>query len=164
MAKRKTKGTKGKSKGTKGKTKGKLDPIANAIRLTFSYDGDKINVTSKQKINKFLPPADNIAGQEASSRFWYELRDSKSNVIYDQNLNDIIKDDVEIFSTNPNDPAFMMHELSDKKGVFSIVIPDMPDSTGFELFTKITQKDKTMKIHEEKKKIFHLNIKGDDNQ
>lgn len=162
MAKRKSKSPKGKSKGTKGKSIRKLDADANAIRLTFSYEGDKINIISKQKINKILPPSDNIAGQEISSRFWYELRDSKRNVIYEQNLNDIISDDIEIFSTNPDDPAFVRHKLSDKKGVFSIVIPDMPDSTGFELFTNITQKDETMKIREEKKKIFHLDIKGDD--
>jgi hypothetical protein len=152
-----------KSKGTKPKSKGTLD--ANAIRITFSYDGDKLSVKSKQKIDKFLPPDDDIAGQDLPSRYWYQLTDSKNNVLHRQNLNDIIKEDIEVFSTNPDDPAFMTYEQSDKKGVFSIVIPDMPGSTRFELFTDVPQTDKTMKIHEVTKKIFHLNIKGgDDNQ
>ena len=70
-----------------------------ALRLTFSYEGNNIQLISQQKIEKVLPPSgpsDNI--QPNQTGFWYELTDSNHNILYRQVMDFPIKADTEVFS------------------------------------------------------------------
>jgi hypothetical protein len=139
------------------------DQKNKAIRLTFSYEGDNITLVSRQKVDKFLPSSALSVNPPVSSKSWFELSDPQRNLIHTRSLDNLIKKDMEVFSEDPNN-SIHRQKIPDIKGTFSILIPDIPNATNFDIFTLPVTTDSAL-MAENKKNVFHLNIKeGQDNQ
>jgi hypothetical protein len=129
-----------------------------ALRLTFSYEGNNIRLISQQKIDKLLPPSgpfDNI--QQNQTGFWYELSDSSHNILYRQVMNFPIKNDTEVFSKDPKE-SIIRQKITDIRGTFSILIPDIPQANNFDMFSSPISSEGVRSIEEPPTKIFHLNL------
>jgi hypothetical protein len=134
----------------------------SAIRLTFSYEGNKIRLISKQKIQKRLPgriSPDIQKGQTPG--FWLELSDDNWRLLYRQIIDNPIRIDTEVFSENPNE-SITRHELADIKGNFSLVIPDILDARNLDLFGSPVLSEGTRGLQKPAAKIFHLDLKEDE--
>jgi hypothetical protein len=126
-----------------------------ALRLTFSYEGNNIQLISQQKIEKVLPPSDNI--QQNQTGFWYELTDSENNTVYRQIMNSPIKIDMEVFSNDPKE-SIIRQQITDIRGIFSIVVPDIPQAKNFDMFSSPIVSEGIAGIQKPATKIFHLNL------
>jgi hypothetical protein len=137
----------------------KIDKKNNAIRLTFSYQGDSINLISRQSVEKLVTIPPESKSPEHISETWFELSDSKRNVIHRQNLNNLIRKDMEVFSDDPNN-SISRHKVDEMKGTFSILVPDVSEADSLDIFTLPTSSAKEARISEmNKKNIFHLKLK-----
>ena len=133
------------------------------IRLTFTYEGDNITLLARQKVEKLLPSSSTSVNPQESSKFWFELSDSQLNTVYSQTLDNLIKEDMEVFSEDPYS-SIIRQKVEDIKGTFSILIPDISNVTNFDIFTAPVTSDFALRA-EQKKNVFHYNIReGQDNQ
>lgn len=129
-----------------------------ALRLTFSYEGNNIQLISQQKIEKVLPPSgpsENI--QPNQTGFWYELTDSRHNILYRQVMDFPIKTDTEVFSNDPSE-SIIRQEITDIRGTFSILVPDIPQANNFDMFSSPIMSEGVRGIEAPATKIFHLNL------
>ena len=137
--------------------------VTKAKRLTFSYENNNIKLIDEQKINKIIPPSVPLTELENKSvNFLLEVSDDKNNTLYRQVIENQIKRDIEIFSNEPKE-SISRKELSEIKGVFSVVIPDQPEAESLDIFRS---RDFTRETREsiledtDTNKIFHLNLKS----
>jgi hypothetical protein len=136
----------------------------NAKRLTFSYEGDKIKLIEQQNIQKIVPPSVTVDTKNNRSGFWFEITGDKQDVLYRRIIDNPIKTDIEVFSDEKVTESVSRHKVSDIKGAFSIVIPDIPEAEGLDLFGSPIREEKgerTLDIKKPSTKIFHLNLKKD---
>jgi hypothetical protein len=131
-----------------------------AIRLTFSYKGPEIRLISRQRLEKALPPHTQSVTQPEQAGFWYELADSKQNVVYKRAINNPIRVDTEVFSDDPRQ-SISRKKLSDISGTFSLVVPDIPDSNFLNLFSSPIIEEGVKGLQKPAKRIFHFNLKED---
>jgi len=127
-----------------------------AIRLTFSYKGTEIKLISQDKFEKILPPSSNISNR---SGFWYEVAGDKQNVLYQRIISNPIQTDIEVF-TNDSKESIMRQKISQIEGVFSILIPDLPEAKTFSLFSSPIEKGE-IAIQKAATKIFQMNLEGE---
>ena len=136
----------------------KTDKKNKAVRLTFSYQGDKINLISRQSVEKLITIPPESKNPEYISETWFELSDSKRNVIHRQNLNNLIRKDMEVFSDDPNN-SISRHKVDEIKGTFSILVPDVSEADSLDIFTLPTSSVKEARFSDENKKnVFHLKL------
>jgi hypothetical protein len=134
----------------------------SAVRLTFSYEGNKIDLISKQKIKKRLPVPPRLGIQkEQTPGFWLELSNDNKRLLYRQIMDNPIRIDTEVFSENPNE-SITRHELADPKGTFSMVIPDIPDARNLDLFGSPILSEGMRGLQKPATKIFHIDLKEDE--
>jgi hypothetical protein len=134
----------------------------NAKRLTFSYEGNQIKLISQQNIQKVVPPSVTRDTQNNRSGFWFEITSDKQNVLYRRVIDNPIKTDIEVFSDEKETESISRYKISDIKGAFSIVIPDIPEAEGLDLFGSPIKEEKgerTLDIKKPSTKIFHLDLK-----
>jgi hypothetical protein len=135
----------------------------NAKRLTFSYEGNQIELIGEQDIQKVVPPSFTGDTKDNRSGSWFEITGDKQNILYRQTIDNPIKTDVEVFSDEKETESISRHKISDVKGAFSIVIPDIPEAQGLELYGSPMKEEKgvrTLDIKKPSTKIFHLNLKN----
>ena len=85
-------------------------------------------------------------------------------MLYRRIIDNPIKTDIEVFSDEKVTESVSRHKVSDIKGAFSIVIPDIPEAKGLDLFgSPIIEErgERTLDIKKPSIKIFHLNLKKD---
>lgn len=116
-----------KSKSTKVVAKPKSRKAAakspKALRLTFSYKGDKVKLISQQSVQMTLPPSDSLEGYEEHKGFWAELKNDKKKTLYRRVLHNPTRNDAEVFSDDPAE-GISRKMMPDRTGVFSVVVPD----------------------------------------
>jgi hypothetical protein len=127
--------------------------ITNAIRLTFSYKGTDIKLISQDKIEKILPPSSNISNRSGS---WYEVADDKQNLLYQRIISNPLQTDIEVFS-NESKESIMRQKISQIEGVFSILIPDLPEAKTFSLFSSPIERGE-IAVQKEATKIFQMDL------
>ena len=127
-----------------------------AIRLTFSYEGNNVSLISEQNIEKMLPPSTQFDNLQNQAGFWYELTDTRKNVIYRQLIDNPIKEDMEVFSDDPKQ-SITRQKRTDIRGTFSIVIPNIPEANSFDLFNNpLASED--IRDSQRAQNIFHLDL------
>lgn len=100
--------------------------------------------------------------QNNRSGFWFEITGDKQNVLYRRVIDNPIKTDIEVFSDEKETESISRHKISDIKGAFSIVIPDISEAEGLDLFGSPIKEEKgerTLDIKKPSTKIFHLDLK-----
>jgi hypothetical protein len=94
-----------------------------ALRLTFSYEGDKVKLISQQSVQMTLPPSDSLEGYEEHKGFWAELKNDKKKTLYRRVLHNPTRNDAEVFSDDPAE-GISRKMVPERTGVFSVVVPD----------------------------------------
>ena len=105
----------------------------SAIRLTFKYRGQEIELVSSQTVDMKVPPADPLTWDERSSGFWVLLRDGGGKSLYRRVSSDPIRTSVEVPSDDPKRP-FTRHDVASPEGVFVLLVPDLPQAQSVALF------------------------------
>jgi hypothetical protein len=95
-----------------------------AIRLQIRYDKSGFSITDSRPLETLAPASHALDAPRATSGFWVELRDAKNNVLYRRVMHNPVQSDVEVF-----DPEGLhRHAVEDPTGVFTVLVPDMPDA------------------------------------
>ncbi len=97
-----------------------------AIRLTFSYDGDAIELVAAQRLAKFVPRSDPLDEADERSGFWIELCGRDNVRLFRRILPHPIARDREIFPENLHG-EIIRQPIARPKGIFSVVIPELRD-------------------------------------
>jgi hypothetical protein len=94
-----------------------------AVRLTFSYQGEKVKLISQQPVEMTVPPSDSLEGYEQNKGFWAELKSDKDKTLYRRVLHNPTRNDAEVFSDDP-EQSISREPTPKRTGVFVVVIPD----------------------------------------
>jgi hypothetical protein len=97
---------------------------AKAIRMVMAFDGDQVTLVSQQAVEMVLPPSDPLEGTAGQKGFWYELRDAQDRPLYRKVMHHPMREDVEVFSNDPQQHSVARHTVPNRKGVFVVLIPD----------------------------------------
>ena len=116
--------SKAKARKTPAKAEaGKTSPGPNkAMRLTFSYDGNKVKLLSQQRIDMVVPSSDRLKGY-GEKGFWAELKSASDKTLYRTVMHNPTKDDAEVFPESPAE-GISREPAPKRKGVFVVVVPD----------------------------------------
>lgn len=107
---------------------------AHTLRLTFSYEGSKVQLVSKQSLEMVPPPSDPITEQDEMTGFWYEVRDAENQPLYRRAVHNPIKFAVELPSGNPEE-SFSWERVSEPSGSFVLLMPDLDQAQSLILFS-----------------------------
>jgi hypothetical protein len=103
-----------------------------SMRLTFSYDGDDVQLLSRQKVAMIPPPSDPTDELNNANGFWLDVKDTSGITLYRRVMHPAVRTDSEVFS---NDPAQTIHRtpIDEPKGTFTIVIPNISGADSLSL-------------------------------
>ena len=136
-AARKTKATRARTKSKSGstvktrsrqpsqKTKS-AKPVTEApkaLRLTFSYDGDKVKLIGRQSVEMKVPPSDPVKGFKKQKGFWAEVKGAQDRTLFRRVMHNPTRNDAEVFSDDPYE-GISREPAPTRKGVFVVVVPD----------------------------------------
>ena len=116
--------SKKKAKPRKKPAKSSPEPT-KALRLTFSYDGDKVKLISQQRTEMIVPPSDPVSGFRKQKGFWAEVKSESDKTLYRQVMHNPTRNDAEVFP-DPDTPGegISRQPAPKRKGVFVVVVPD----------------------------------------
>lgn len=114
---------------------------AHTLRLTFSYEGSKVELISQQSLEMVPPPSDPITEQDEMTGFWYELRDVENHPLYRRAVHNPIKFAVELPSRNREAP-FAWEKVSQPSGSFVLLMPDLDQAQNLILFSSPLEPEK----------------------
>jgi hypothetical protein len=134
------------------------DWVSKAIRLTFDYEQERLKVISEEKIEKIVPLFREIDDKESGT--WIELKDKKGNVLHTQAMDIPFGPDREVFSSDPEEPSITRENISDFKGTFSILIPDLSEVAEVEIFSSPVFSEAG--LSGKATKIFHHSLKKEE--
>lgn len=95
------------------------------LRLTFSYDGDRIELVSRQRVQMILPASHPLDDGEGQSGFWFTVRAEDGRPLYRRATEPPIRVDAEVFSTEPTQNIQRI-AVSRPRGTFVLLVPDLP--------------------------------------
>jgi hypothetical protein len=120
----------------KGKTPG-------AVRLTFSYKGERLKLEKQQVLKMTPPPSDELKEQKEASGFWVEVSDAKRKVLYRRTMHNPIRRYAEVRADDPDRPL-AMQEVKDPSGIFTILIPHIDKAVEVTLFGSPVEEKKRL--------------------
>jgi hypothetical protein len=94
-----------------------------AVRLTFSYDGDKVKLISQLQVEMTVPHSDATKGFAQHKGFWAELKGQQDQTLYRHLMHNPTKNDAEVFSDDP-EQSISRQPAPKRKGVFVVVVLD----------------------------------------
>jgi hypothetical protein len=107
----------------KSKSEKPVAEYSNAMRLTFSYDGDNVKLVSQQPVEMIVPPSDPLKGFQKHKGFWAELKSDQDKTLYRRVMHNPTRNDAEVFSDDP-EQSISREPAPKRKGVFVVVVPD----------------------------------------
>jgi hypothetical protein len=102
-------------------------PEPRAIRLTFAYAGDRIELTDTQRLAMFVSPSDAFEPERDRSGFWVEVRDADEQPLFRRLMHHPIETTREVFPADLHG-EIIRTPVADPRGVFSVVIPEIADA------------------------------------
>ena len=112
--------TKRKPRQTKSGARRTVSKTRKALRLIFSYEGDKVKLVSKKAVRMTIPPSDSLEDYEEHKGFWAELKNAKKKTLYRHVLHNPTKNDAEIFS----EEGITRVPAPNRTGTFVVLVPD----------------------------------------
>lgn len=107
-----------------------------AIRLTFSYEGEKVRLSDLQIINKPTQPSAPILKQgkeqQAQSGFWIELHDRGGQALYRLVISNPIRFHMEV---PDGEGGFTNLPRPQPSGVFFVVVPNLLEAETIVVFS-----------------------------
>jgi hypothetical protein len=107
-------------------------PIRRALRLTFDYEGDRVELVAQQRVEMTLPPSDPIEEGEGQAGSWYVLRDRNGAPVYRRVIQNPIRVDEEIFSDEPGN-TLARRPVEQPRGQFVLLVPDIEEARALSL-------------------------------
>lgn len=105
----------------------------NALRLTFSYKDDVVQLVSTNEVNMVVPQGDAPA-RAPEQGFWAELHDASGRSLFRRVLHGPIPVDTEVFTDAPHGNIARVPGAP-SEGMFSIVVPNHPNAAAVVLFS-----------------------------
>jgi hypothetical protein len=102
------------------------------LRVTFSYDGPKLEIVSVQRVAMRTPAPAATAPQVNQTGYWLEVRDGNGVLLYHRPIHDPTRRHIESFGDAPGKPM-RRHPATDTKGEFEVLVPDLPGAQTFRL-------------------------------
>jgi hypothetical protein len=106
-----------------------------AIRLTFSYEGGRIELKSRKALITRTPPSASFTVHERESGFWFQVQDANGNLIYRKVMDDPIKFDIETISDQDPERPFTRIPVSKPQGIFFILVPLFHEAQTIHIFS-----------------------------
>ncbi|HEX8368090.1 MAG TPA: hypothetical protein VF604_06085 [Pyrinomonadaceae bacterium] len=105
-----------------------------AVRLTFVFEDDNIELISQQPVEMIPPPSDEIRHSHDAIGSWLELKSEGEKPLYRQLLQNFIRYDREVFSQNEQESVTRV-PVERPEGAFTVVIPDIAEAQSVSLFS-----------------------------
>jgi len=104
----------------------------SALRLTFSFDGDDVDLTGVRRIEMLPPPSDPLQGYQGRAGFWLEVRDPRDAAIYRR----ILHNPTSAYREVHAHPGSVSTHVTarDRTGAFDVVVPPAPPGSSVALF------------------------------
>jgi hypothetical protein len=112
----------------------------SAWRLTFEYEGDVVRLVAQQRVAMVTAPDDAELLARGRAGYWVEVRDAAGKVLYQQVLNNPIRQTYEVFSPDPDEGPRHV-DATGSKGVFQAVVPDLPGATEVAVFGQASPRE-----------------------
>jgi hypothetical protein len=132
-----------------------------AIRLTFSYVGNQIELTDTQRLAMFVPPSDSLEPEHERSGFWVEVRDADEQPLFRRFMHHPIETTREVFPADPHG-EIIRTPVADPRGVFSIVIPEIAEARILALVGSPSAADRRSEAAQEMARFDLTRIAGGD--
>jgi len=97
---------------------------SRGLRLTFRYEGDRIELVSRQAVEVTLPVSHPLEPAEGQSGFWITVRAADGRPLYRRVLQSPIRTDAEVFSPEPTENIRQV-PVSPARGTFVLLVPDL---------------------------------------
>jgi hypothetical protein len=97
----------------------------HTLRITFAYDGPKLEIIRVQRVAMRAPAAATPPPQENRAGYWLDVRDGDGAPLYYRPIHDPMRRDIESFGNAPGDPM-RRHPATSTKGEFEVLVPDLP--------------------------------------
>jgi hypothetical protein len=98
-----------------------------ALRLTFSYDGERVELVSRQRVQMTLPASHPLDEGEGQSGFWFTLRAEDGRPLYRRVSQSPIRVDAEVFSPEPTQNIQRV-AIAHPRGRFVLLVPDITEA------------------------------------
>ena len=98
-----------------------------ALRLTFRISGSNMEPLDRQRLAMAVLPSSSLETDTPQSGFWFELQDAQRQPLYRWILKNPLLNFLEVRSENPEEPLSYQEAARPSEGVFSVVVPDLPD-------------------------------------
>jgi hypothetical protein len=106
-----------------------MPTATGALRLTFSYEGNTVQLLTQQNLDTLVPPSDSLDDFTGQAGFWYELRDAAAQPVYRRIMENPIQFSLE---GPPDDPENMsdLHrvQVDNPLGVFTLLVPNLAEA------------------------------------
>ncbi len=99
-------------------------PPNRALRMTFRYDGDKLELVSSQRVEMILPQSHPLDAPESPATFSFAVRDAAGRRLYRRLINPPIQTDAEVFHP---DGSIRRVPIDRPSGTFVLLVPDVPE-------------------------------------
>ena len=74
-----------------------------SVRLIFRYDGDQVELLSRQPVDMVSPPSGPLGEFADRLGTWVEVRDGQDSALHRQILSDPVRASAEVFSPEPEE-------------------------------------------------------------
>src|SRR5438270_2413509 len=101
-------------------------------RLTFAYDGDRIELVSEQHVRMIVPPSEPVEELDRLGGFHVVLRDQQDRPVYRATRANPIQHDTEVFNEPGAEPSVHRVPIERPKGAFVVLVPDVPGARTLE--------------------------------
>ncbi len=98
------------------------NPSPGALRLTFRYDGDHVELVSSQRVEMLLPPSHQLDLPKPQAGFSFEVRDSGGKALYRRVIHPPIRTSVEVFE---EDGSIRREPVDKPSGIFVLLVPEL---------------------------------------
>jgi hypothetical protein len=118
--------------GQRPEQKPSIRTTRHALRLTFQFEGDKVQLINTERLEKLVPPMIGDPPEEGHhTGEWLQVRDGDDRPIFTRLLNDPLRTRVEV-----HDPEEGPHIVVGPpgRGTFDVLVPDLPDAAHVVVF------------------------------
>ncbi len=105
-----------------------------ALRLTFSYQRSRVELTLMEAIEMIVPPSLEITSRPPGAEFWYELQDGKQTPLYRRIQRNPLNPSVEVPTGDPERPLARVNAAR-AEGEFTLLVPNLPQARSIVLYT-----------------------------
>lgn len=134
MAKKSAKKPPGKGPAPRKPAPVQTGPSNRALRMTFSYEGDRISLVSQQRVDMILPPSHPVDAPRGQAGFWFAVHDAKDRPVYRRVIQNPMRHDVEVFSPE-GEASIHRRPVEKPRGAFTILVPEIEGAQSVAIFS-----------------------------